>query len=115
METPIRNPYPSDVTDDEASFVAPCLTLMSAEAPQRRHGLREVFNALRWIVRTGAQWRMLPTIFPPWAARLRRLARDDERLPDTVKGLHVLAFACLMLHRLLTVAVHCRNYTLADD
>ncbi len=33
----------------------------------------------------------------------RRLARDYERLPETVAGLHFLAFACLMLHRLLTV------------
>jgi transposase len=36
--------------------------------PQRVHDLREVFNALRWIVRAGAPWRMLPTNFPPWEA-----------------------------------------------
>jgi len=46
--------------------VAPSLTLMVAEAPQRRHDLQAVFNALRWIVRVGASWRMLPTNFPPW-------------------------------------------------
>jgi transposase len=40
-----------------------------------------------------------------WVARFRRLARDDERLPETVAGLHFIAFACLMRHRLLTVAV----------
>ncbi len=40
-----------------------------------------------------------------WIARFRRLARDYERLPETVAGLHFIAFACLMLHRLLTVAV----------
>jgi transposase len=34
-----------------------------------------------------------------WAARFRRLARDYERLPTTVAGLHFIAFACLMLHR----------------
>jgi transposase len=34
-----------------------------------------------------------------WAARFRRLARDYERLPDIVRGLHFVAFACLMLHR----------------
>ena len=39
-----------------------------------------------------------------WAARFRRLAKDYERLPETVAGLHFLAFACLMLHRLVTVA-----------
>lgn len=36
-----------------------------------------------------------------WASRFRRLARDGERLPATVAGLHVVAFACLMLHRLV--------------
>ena len=35
-----------------------------------------------------------------WAARFRRLARDDERLPETLAGLHFLAFACLMLPHL---------------
>lgn len=61
-----RKPYPSDVTDDEWAFVAPYLTLMKEDAPQRDHALREVFNGLRWIVRTGAQWRMIPNDLPPW-------------------------------------------------
>jgi len=68
MESQDRKPYPTDVTDDEWAFLAPYLTLMDEDAPQRRYPLREVFNALRWIVRAGAQWRMLPTNFPPWAA-----------------------------------------------
>src|SRR5215211_413381 len=59
-------PYPSDVTDDEWAFVAPYLTLMKEDAPQRTHDLRAVFNGLRWIIRTGAQWRMLPNDLPPW-------------------------------------------------
>jgi transposase len=37
-----------------------------------------------------------------WAARFRRLARDDERLSATLAGLHLLAFAILMLTRLVT-------------
>jgi transposase len=61
-----RKPYPSDVSDDEWAFVAPYLTLMREDAPQREHPLREVFNGLRWIVRAGAPWRMLPTNLPPW-------------------------------------------------
>lgn len=63
-----RQAYPSDVSDDEWSFVAPYLTLMTPEAPQREHDLREVFNGLRWIVRTGAQWRMRHHDPLPWAA-----------------------------------------------
>lgn len=76
METQeTRKPYPSDVTDEEWAFVAPYLTLMDEAAPQRRHDLRDVLNALRWIVRTGAQWRMLPTNFPPWAAVYQQTQR----------------------------------------
>ena len=40
-----RKPYPSDVSDDEWAFVAPYLTLMTEDAPQREYSLREVFNA----------------------------------------------------------------------
>ena len=59
MEKPpsSRKAYPTDVRDDEWMFVAPYLTLMTPDAPQRVHDLREVFNALRWIVHTGAPWR----------------------------------------------------------
>jgi transposase len=58
--------YPSDVTDDEWAFIAPYLTLMKEEAPQREYSLREVFNGLRWIVRAGAPWRFMPNDLPPW-------------------------------------------------
>src|SRR5947207_8231432 len=61
-----RKAYPSDVSDEEWAFVAPYLTLMKEDAPQRDYSLREVFNGLRWIVRTGAQWRMMPNDLPPW-------------------------------------------------
>lgn len=70
-----RKPYPSDVSDDEWTFVAPYLTLMSEDAPQREHPLREVFNGLRWIVRAGAPWRMLPNDLPPWEAVYQQTQR----------------------------------------
>jgi transposase len=64
MDTPTRKPYVSDVGDDEWAFVAPYLTLMTEDAPQRRHDLREIFNGLRFIARgkrstsrPGAGWR----------------------------------------------------------
>ena len=70
-----RKPYPSDVSDEEWSFVAPYLSLMDVRAPQRQHDLREVFNALRWIVRAGAPWRMMPNDFPPWEAVYQQTRR----------------------------------------
>ena len=62
-----RPPYPSDVSDDEWAFVAPYLVLLPEDAVERHYELREVSNGLRWIVRTGAQWRMMPHDLPPWS------------------------------------------------
>ena len=61
-----RKPYPSDVSNDEWAFAAPYLTFMAEAAPQRHYPLREVFNGLRWLVRAGASWRMMPNDLPPW-------------------------------------------------
>ena len=61
-----RKPYPSDVSDEEWAFLAPYLALVREDAPQREYGLREVFNGLRWIVRTGSAWRYMPHDLPPW-------------------------------------------------
>src|SRR5260370_16497267 len=61
-----RQIYPSDVSDIEWAFVAPYLTLMREDAPQRDYSLREVFNGLRYFVRSGEAWRMMPHDLPPW-------------------------------------------------
>jgi len=70
-----RKPYPSDVSEEEWAFVAPYLALVREDAPQRTHELREVFNGLRWIVKSGAPWRMLPHDFPPWGAVYQQTQR----------------------------------------
>lgn len=62
-----RKSYPSDVSNEEWAFCASYLTLMEEEAPQREYPLREVFNALRWFVRAGCPWRMMPNDLPPGA------------------------------------------------
>lgn len=62
----MRNPYPSDVSDDEWALVAPYLTLLPEDAGQRQYEWREVYNGLRWLVRTGATWRVMPRDLPPW-------------------------------------------------
>jgi transposase len=67
--------YPSDVTDDEWAFAAPYLTLLRDDARQRKHDVRAVFNAVRWLVKTGAHWRYLPTDFPPWPAVYQQARR----------------------------------------
>ena len=93
-----RKPYPGDVTDEEWAFVAPYLSLMREDAPQREHSLREVFNGLRHFVRGGQAWRMLPNDLPPWDAvygQARRwmgagvseaMAQDLRRLLRVLSG-----------------------------
>lgn len=61
-----RKDYPSDVSDEEWEFCAPYLTLMKEDAPQRDHSLREIFNALRYFIRAGCPWRMMPNDLAPW-------------------------------------------------
>ena len=70
-----RTPYASDVADDEWAFLAPYLTLMREDAPQRIHSLRELFNGLRFIARTGLQWRYMPHDLPPWQAVYQQTRR----------------------------------------
>ena len=60
---PRRKAYPSDVSEGEWEFVAPYLSLMTEDAPQRVHDLRELFHALRYVMRTGCPWRYLPNDF----------------------------------------------------
>jgi len=96
--TPTRRPYPSDVSDEEWALVAPYLTLMREDAPQRDYSLRELFNGLRWIVRSGAEWRLMPHDLPPWftvyqqtqrwlkAGVFEALVHDLRRLLRTLEG-----------------------------
>jgi transposase len=92
-----REPYPSDVSDEEWVLICPYLELLPQSSCQRRHDLREVFNALRYLVRSGAQWRMLPHDFPPWEAVYQQSRRWleagvfdtlSEDLRDLLRQLH---------------------------
>jgi transposase len=70
-----RRAYPSDVTDAEWEFLLPYLVLMREDAPQREYPLRDLFDALRYVVKTGCQWRFLPHDFPPWTAVYQQARR----------------------------------------
>lgn len=82
MPESIRKPYPSDVSDEEWALVAAYLALLREDCRQRRYPLREVFNAMRWMVRAGAPWRLIPHEFPPWAA-----VHQQARALDRGRGL----------------------------
>jgi transposase len=70
-----RKSYPSDVSDEEWDFCVTYLTLMDEQAPQRTYPLRELFNGLRWFVRAGCPWRMVPNDLPPWSAVYQQTQR----------------------------------------
>jgi len=70
-----RKSYPSDVSDAEWEFLLPYLVLMREDAPQRVHALRELFDAMRYVVKTGCQWRFLPHDLPPWTAVYQQARR----------------------------------------
>ena len=70
-----RKSYPSDASDAEWEFLVPYLTLMREDAPQREHPLRDVFDAVRYVVKTGCQWDFLPHDFPPSSAVYQQARR----------------------------------------
>lgn len=88
--------YPSDVSDAEWEFCAPYLALMKEDAPQRKHCPRAVFNAARYLVKTGCPWRYLPSDFPPHdvvyqqTARWVRAGVFEEMAHDLRKVLRLL-------------------------
>ncbi len=67
--------YPSDVSDEEWAFIVPYLTLNRLDGAHRVYALRDVFNAVRWLVRSGAPWRMLPNDLPPWPTVFQQTQR----------------------------------------
>jgi len=56
--------YPSDLTDEQWMLVKPMIPLYPGGRP-RTTSMRDVLNAIFYVVRTGCQWRFLPTDFPP--------------------------------------------------
>jgi transposase len=75
MSSKVLSGYPSDVRDEEWAFVLPYLLLCREDSPQRRHDLRAVFNAVRYMARTGGQWRFLPHDLPPWFVVYQQMQR----------------------------------------
>jgi putative transposase len=58
--------YASDLNDGEFALIAPHVAQKSRSGKKRTVNIREVLNAIFYRVRTGCQWRMLPSDFPAW-------------------------------------------------
>jgi putative transposase len=89
------NAYDTDLTDEQFALIEPLL-------PRRKHtgrppaDLRQVINAILYLLRTGCQWRMLPHDFPPWSTvhTWFRLWRQD----GTWQCLHDALVPVVRLH-----------------
>lgn len=57
--------YPSDISDKEWKIIEPYFEPKKTGRP-RKHSIRTIINAIRYMMRTGCQWRQLPKDFPPW-------------------------------------------------
>jgi putative transposase len=89
-----RNPYPSDVTDEQWLLIE---SHIPPEKPGGRHrsvNMREVINGILYLNRTGCSWRMLPHDLPPWGTvhyYYRRFRREGiwsnihDRLREQVR------------------------------
>jgi transposase len=91
----------------EVAFVDQGYTGEKAAQAAETHGLRlevvKLPDAKRGFVLLPRRWVVERSF--AWMARFRRLARDYERLPETLAGLHFLAFAILLLQRFVTFMV----------
>ena len=58
--------YPSDLSDQEWQWIAPLLPVPAKAGRPRKYSLREILNAIFYVIRTGCQWRWLPQDFPKW-------------------------------------------------
>lgn len=54
--------YPTNLTDSQWNVIVKILN----DKRKRKHDLREIFDALFYLIKTGCQWRMLPFNFPKW-------------------------------------------------
>src|ERR671927_1338258 len=63
----MRKPYPSDLSDAQWIRLRSYLPTPKAQGRPRTHSLRDVFDAVFYVVKSGCHWRLLPHDFPPWS------------------------------------------------
>src|ERR671916_573159 len=75
----MRKAYSTDLSDNERTRLRSCLPHLSKPVRPRTHHLREIFDAIFYVLRSGCPWRLLPHDFPPWQTvyyHLRRWQRE---------------------------------------
>ena len=87
-----RRRYPSDLTDAQWRLLEPMLPSCKPGGRPRKHDLRDIMDAIRYVPRGGIAWRALPHEYPPWptvSVYCRAWQRDGtwERLNDALRDL----------------------------
>ena len=84
-----RPAYPSDLTDDQWEILEPLLRPKTKRGRPRTYPLREMVNAVRYMAKTGCQWRYLPNDFPPWNTVAKAYYRwvDSGKWEEVNRGL----------------------------
>lgn len=77
--------YPSDVSDEQWALIEPLIPVYPGGRP-RKTDVREVLDAILYILRTGCQWRYLPADFPPKSTTWRYF--DEWRHDGTLDAIH---------------------------
>jgi putative transposase len=82
--------YPSDMTDEEWAILEPLIPPARSGGRPRTVEMREIVNAILYILRSGCQWRILPYEFPPWSTvwtyfRTWRKTGNWERMHTTLR------------------------------
>ena len=75
MGNGVVSSYLTDVSEEEWGFVLPYLLLSREDNRSRQHSLRALFDRVRYIVKTGNQWRLMPHDLPPWQAVYQQMRR----------------------------------------
>jgi putative transposase len=62
----MRKSYATDLSDSEWAFLRDRLPELPKRIRTRTHSLRDIFDAIFYVLKTGCHWRLLPHDFPPW-------------------------------------------------
>jgi len=63
----MRKTYPTDLSDEEWAYLKTHLPASKPAGRPRVHSLRDVLNAIFYVLRSGCPWRLMPNDFPPWS------------------------------------------------
>jgi len=81
-----RDGYDTDLSDTEWNEISPFLQKSDKRGPKQKYELREICNAIYYVLATGVQWRNIPKDFPPWRTVYWHFMKWRNR--DAFKSMH---------------------------